>query len=362
MKYFVIFSTLFIVNQTSFGQISASSEFIKGLKSDAEKIISAYIHPLEKSMVQNGQLNGFVLFSNGLNQKWHFGFGLDIQTTFVNKKDQTYNVNALNLEEFELADSSEYLAQTIAGSDESIDLQTQQNVTVASTSYPFYKSKPMLTLPTPEGYHLNLFPYPKLHLFAEKNGNVITLSGVPPLHLSTFSLGTFDFAGSFQLNMASICSALKDNFLHYYLTMGYNFNSLVYDLDVKPSESALTLSFENDRGPYEEQYFQLITQTIPISIKIALPLTHFTIAAGLNYAYSMQEFNMIGNFPIYKVNAADSYQVIVRDLKDPIHLSRNAHNLSGAVVMSYRNNHFAAGINYHFSNYHSLGISLGFIF
>lgn len=362
MRFLSIFSILFIASQTSFGQIAASSEFIKGLKRDAEKIISAYIQPLEKSMVQNGQYNGFVLFSNKLNQKWQFGFGLDIQSTVVNKKDQTYNVNELNLEEFEVADSSQYLAQTIAGSDESIDLQTQQNVTVASTTFPFYKSKPMLTLPTPEGYQLNMFPYPKLHLFAEKNGNVITLSGVPPLSLNKFNLGTVDFAGSFQLNLASFVSALKDHFLHYYLTMGYNFNSLTYDLDVKPSESALTLSFDNDSGPYDEQYFQLITQTIPISFKIAIPINHFTIAAGLNYAYSMQEFNMIGNFPIYKVNAADSYQVIVHDVKDPIHLSRNAHNLSGALVLSYRINHFAASINYHFSSYNSFGISIGYIF
>ncbi|HET55127.1 MAG TPA: hypothetical protein ENN33_07905, partial [Ignavibacteria bacterium] len=108
IKIFLINLFMLIATGTVDAQITSSANFIKGGKSDAEKIISAYLLPVERALCFNGANNNMLIFKQRNNADFRFGIGFDLTASFINSDDFTYNVNNMDLEEFEPANPQQF--------------------------------------------------------------------------------------------------------------------------------------------------------------------------------------------------------------------------------------------------------------
>ena len=219
IKFFLINLFVLIVTGTVDAQIISSANFIKGGKSDAEKIISAYLLPVERALGFNSANNNMLIFKHRNNTKFRFGIGFDLTTSFINRDDFTYNVNNINLEKFEPANPQQFIAQTFAGNENTIVLQTKDKFRVPSSRYPFYTNKPILTLNTPKGKNQTNIPFPLLHLFAEKKGNLVDLKILPAFKIENSTIGLFNVGINLQHNLETSLKILSEMWFDVYLSL-----------------------------------------------------------------------------------------------------------------------------------------------
>lgn len=358
--YLMIF-VLLVYGQTS-AQISSSANFIKGGKDDAVKIISAYLLPVEKALSCNGANNNIQLFKSNKTPDFNFGISLNLTSSFVNSNDYTYDVNKLNLTAFETQSPNKTIAQTVAGNENTIVLQTKIKYRIPDLNYPFYKEIPILTLNSPKGTNSSVIPFAILNIFIEKQGNLIDIKVLPPIKISSKSLGLFNIGVNLQHNVATSLKFMSDLWFDLYLSGGYNYNRFTYYLDIKPNESSLTFSPLSDKGPYDNQKILVHSVNIPFRLIVVKQLKNFSFALGGGYNITNSKVEMVGKFPVYKSDPTNTFQVIAADINDPFQYTRDFNEISFDIGVNYRLNHFVSGLKYTYADYKNLDLSLGFLF
>jgi hypothetical protein len=343
-------------------QILSSANFIKGGKNDALKIISAYLLPVERSLCFNGANNNMLIFKQKDKTDYRFGIGLDLTTSFVNSDDFTYNVNNLNLEEFEPANPQQISAQTIAGNQNTIVLQTKAKYLILSTAYPFYEQKSILKLNSPQGNNNTAIPFPLLHLFAEKQGNLIDLKILPSFNIENSTIGVFNVGLNIQHNLKTSLQFLSEMWFDVYLSGGYNINRVIYYLDIKPDEQAFTFSINSDKGPYDNQEFRIYTQSIPIRLSLVKQLHDFSFSLGSAYNITNSQVEMLGKYPVFKADPTNTFQIIATDISGPFQYTRNFNKISLEAGVNYQTQQFSAGLKYAYSYYKNIDFSFGYFF
>ncbi len=362
LKVVYLLILVFLAYSQSYTQISSSANFIKGGKNDAVKIISAYLLPLERALCFNGANNNMLLFQQKNKTDLQFGIGLNLTTSIINSDDFTYDVNNLNLEEFEAAYPQQTIAQTIAGNQNTILLQTKDKYHIPSTSYPFYKEQPILTLNSPEGNNVTNISFPNLTLFAEKQGNFVEFKILPPIKVENSTIGLFDVGINIQHNLETSLNFLSEMWFDIYISGGYNYNLLTYYLDIKPDEDALTFSAQSDNGPYDNQELQILSQSIPLKLYFVKQINDFSFSLGTGYNASNSNVKMVGNYPVYKTDPTNSFQVVVDDIKDPFQYTETFNKFSLEVGVVYQIMHYTAGIKYSHSYYKNIDLSFSYLF
>lgn len=344
------------------GQIDATALFIKGFQDDAEKIVSTYLDPFQKCIALSGQNNNLLVFKSDRTTKWRFGFGLDLSTSIVNRTDYTYDINKLDLQEFELVDPERNIAQTIAGSNESVQLKMKKGHLIPLSEAPFISLVPILTLDSPKGAQVNFMTFPLLHFMTEKNGNTIEFKYFPKIRDQKYDTEVYNIGFGMQHNLETSLRFMKNFWFDIYVSGGYNFNRLAYFLEVKPTEYFLSFSLESDKGPYENQEFQLSTENLPIRLNLVRQVKKVSFTIGSSYCFSKSIIRMIGNYPIYYANEANQFQILVKDIKDPLNIVKRYDQLAVEAGFSYRSKHFVFGLNGVFSYYKNINMSFGFLF
>jgi len=343
-------------------QVNTSANFIKGGENDAKKIISAYLLPVERALCFNGANNNMLIFKQNDKVDFRFGVGLDITASFVNANDFTYDVSKLNLEEFEPANPQQTMAQTMAGNENTIVLQTKNKYRIPSTSYPFYSEKPILTLNSPKGKNRTNIPFPLLHLFAEKKSNLIDVKILPAFKIENSTLGLFNVGINIQHNVETSLEFLSNLWFNIYISAGYNYNQITYYLDIKPDETALTFSPQSDNGPYDNQEFQIHSKSIPLKLSMVKQVDNFSFSLGCAYNATSSEVKMAGNYPVYTADPANLFQIIATDITDPFQYTRTFNKFSVEAGVIYQAKHFLTGLKYTHSYYKNIDLSLGYMF
>ncbi len=344
-----------------FSQISSVGNFIKGGKEDAVKIISAYLLPVEKGMCFNGTNNDMILFKSNAASNLNFGLSFNLTASLVSSDDYTYDVSDLNLTEFEAKDPNKTIAQTISGNESTIELQTKDKYRVPSNTYPFYTEKPILTLNSPKGKNNTTIPFPVLNMFLEKQGNLLNIKMLPPLKISSKSLGLFNIGINLQHNLETSLRFMSDFWLDIYISGGYNYNRITYYIDIKPNENSLTFSPTSDNGPYDNQELRIHTVSIPFRLILVKQLQNFSFALGSGYNITNSKVDMVGKYPIYSTDPTNNFQVIVEDIEDPFQYTRDFNRISLDFGVYYKHKKFFTGIKYTYSYYKNIDLSLGFL-
>ncbi len=346
--------SLILTSYDFFAQAVSAADFIKGGKNDAVKIISSYLLPVEKAMCFNGANNNMYLFKKEGVSEVKFGFSLNLTTSFVAPSDYTYDVSKLNLEKFEAQDPNKTIAQTLAGNESTIVLQTKQKNPITN--------KPILTLNSPKGTDNTYILFPVLNLFVEKDGNMIDLKVLPPVQIKSKSLEIFNIGANFQHNIETSIKSIEDFWCDFYIATGYNYNKITYFLDIKPDETNITFSPNGDNGPYDNQELQIHTQSIPVSLRTVKQYKNFSFALGAGYNFTDSKVKMVGKYPIYGQDPSNNSQVIVDDIEDPFKYTRQFDKAFVDAGVNYRLNNFSTGLKYTHSEYKNIDLTLAYLF
>jgi len=248
------------------------------------------------------------------------------------------------------------------GDESTIVLQTKDKYRVPTSSYPFYTEKPILTLNSPEGNNTASISFPVFNMFIEKQGNLIDVKILPPLKISSMSLGLFNIGVNLQHNLETSLKFMSDFWFDVYISGGYNYNKISYYLDIKPDEDALTFSPSSDKGPYDNQVILIHSVSIPFKLFIVKQLNNFSFALGSGYNLTNSKVEMIGKYPVYQTDPSNTLQIIVTDIEDPFQYTRDFNKISLDIGVNYRIKHFSAGLKYTYSYYKNIDLSLGFLF
>ncbi len=358
IRIIAVFVFAIIISHTK-AQVLSSANFIKGGKSDAIKIVSSYLLPVEKSLCFNGINSKLLLFKKS--EDLHFGIGINLTSSFINNQDYTYDVNDLNLSEFEASNSQYTVAQTLSGNENTIGLQTKDTYKVPSTTFPFYKEVPILSFNSPKGNNIGVVPVPTINIFAEKQGNMFGINLLPPLKISESSIGLFEIGIDFQHNLKSSLGFLSNFWADIYLSTGYTFTKLSYYLDINPNQDALNFSVQSDNGPYDNQKLQINANSIPIKIVMVKEHNKFSFFVGGGYNIMTSLVKMIGTYPIYATDPTDQFQIITTDIEDPFEYESSFSKLSLDIGANYRSKHLLLGFEYAHSYYKNISLSVNYI-
>jgi hypothetical protein len=356
LKFYLLIVLFIIVNSTQ-AQITNSAIFIKGGKNDAVKIISAYILPIERTLCFNGANNNMLVFKNQNNKELNIGLGLDITTSYINNNDNTFDINNLYLDNFEAKNPDKTIAQTYSGNENTITIQTKDKYRIPSTSYPFYSEKPILSLDSPKGKNKTNIPFPLLHLFAEKSGNLIELKLIPPFKIENSTIGLFDIGINIQHNLETSLKFLSDFFVDVYVSGGYNYNRIINYLNIKPNEDAITFSDQSENGPYDNQEFHIVSKSIPLRINFIKSFNKISIFASGAYNAMNSLVKMTGKYPVYKTDPTNQFQIIINDIE----YTRDFNKFSLDTGINYQSKNFIIGLKYTHSYYKNIDLSIGYI-
>lgn len=356
----LIFSAGLLMSGQAVAQMSMGPQYVKGSVDDAVKIIQAYALPVEKSLALNTAGNSLMPYVLQDDQELKMGIGLTSSVSFVSSADLTYDVLDLHLTEFEPADPNRTIAQTYSGSSSTISLQTKQKYYVPSTSFPFYSTRPVLTLQSPEGYGVRMMPYAALHLFGTAHGSLLDLKFIPPVKYSPRNVGLFNISLQVQYNLNSLVKSLDQTGLKFYLSGGYGYNRVSNYLDVKPDEAWLTFSPSGDKGPYDNQELQLQSVSIPLRVNLFKTVGPVAFMVGGGYNLLDSKVSLKGNYPIYSADPTNHFQIIINDLSDPFSYSRSFNHYALDAGVNYATGRINLGLRYSYSSYSNVDISFGF--
>jgi hypothetical protein len=322
-----------------YAQILQSSQFVQGSIKDGEKLMQAYLWPVEKSFNSLHASDAFQLFEG----KHSWRISVNVMAAVVPKRDRTYDVNKLQLENFEPANPAQHIAQTFGGTKDSILLQTKDKYKVPSFSWPFYQEKPVATFYTPTGV-TSVVPFASLGLTHE--GKSLILSG-NTLFIPSFVLGgkAMLFAGGLQAQLKiykglSVLSSFHGTFLHAYP-------------HIYPKNG--------DSSEYKNQLFYIHSFAIPVGMAYQFALSEhlaFYVAGGRNFAWT--ETGLLGTYPVYKSDPTNTYNVVFDKIKDPIRYYRDNSDFFLMIGSGYNFNRFGFALNAYLGSYQSMHLRISY--
>lgn len=330
---------------------------IKAGKNDAQKIISAYLLPVEKGLAYDGALHDYGVFHPRSTRKFSFGIGFDVAASAAHPADRTYDVQNLQLEMLEAVNPNQTIAQTYSGSITSIELQTKQKYRVPSTSAPFYQEKPLLTLDTPMGEDKPAVPFPVLFGYVQAGKSLASLNYLPFMKIKKGTVGVEQVGLGFK----RIVFGEERGKMYVMLATGLQWNTVTYFLQIKPDEANLTFSYPDEQGPYDDQRLVVKTQSIPIRLNVVQKVGKVRVLAGGGYGVMKSDTRLIGRYPIYATDPANLFQVVVSDIVDPIQYERSINRAFADLGVLYHHKRFYGALRYAYSQYQNVDFSVGFM-
>ena len=250
-------TVLVAIVSVAHGQIIQSTRFAKGSISDGEKILMAYLLPLEHSFNAISG-SGFVDFQrNTKNKKFVFKLGVQLVGAVAPGSDRTYNINDLHLSEFEAANTADAVAQSFSGNSNTVELATSASYKAPVTTFPFYADKPLLKLKSPEGAGTVLLGLGFLTASVFSNGIEAGLRFMPPIRVPKTDAKVYSVGGSLQVDLNRLVKSMHSLPLQFIALIGLQYTRLSLDPGLAPESSRTEISLQSDNGPYNNQEFSI---------------------------------------------------------------------------------------------------------
>lgn len=335
------------------GQIIQSTRFAKGSISDGEKILMAYLLPLERSFNAISG-SGFVDFQrNKENERFVFSFGVQLVGALTPASDRTYNINDLQLSEFGVANPSNVVAQTFAGNSNTVELATNASYKAPSTSFPFYTNKPLLKLNSPEGAGTALLGLGFLTAAVYSKGTEISLRIMPPFRVPKTDAIVYSAGGSLQVELNTLLKSMHSMPVKIIALIGLQYTRLRLDPGLAPESSRTEISLQSDNGPYDNQEFNISSRAIPLELIFQKSLENFVVYAGAGFNFSKSRTALEGNIPLYQTDPTNTLSIIVEDIENPVAYARQNNTAQMNLGLKYFRNSFGLNAGFNISKYQS---------
>ncbi|MES2426639.1 MAG: DUF6588 family protein [Bacteroidota bacterium] len=327
------------------------SQLFKGSPGDVNKLINAYSNPLFKGL--GNSLNGGWTNTAKTQKFLHFVIRITASASEVPTKDQTYNINSLNLDNIKPTGSP--IAPTFGG-----DKDLSTGIVVSDPSDPNNPLKKYNTT-LPNGV-IKYIPAPQVQLTVGLIKNTdVTLRFIPNTKI-TDDVGTLGMIGfGFKHNLAQDFG--PKHLIPFDLAIAIGYTRLNYNkpLNVKPDAGNGGTSGSQD---YSNQRVEGHFSGWNTQLILSKKLLFFTPFVSVGYLTSSTDVGVKGNFPfVTGVNALG--KPVYTTYADPINVSGSSSSVSGARAdVGFQLSLFFLKLygSYSFAEYKSVnaGIGLGF--
>jgi len=269
-------------------------DLIKGTPSDATKLINAYANPAFKG------------FGLGLNSGWAnsaksigvFRFDLRITVTAAMspKKDQTFDVNTLELQTLKPTNPANTISPTVTGEDkEGVEMIS----TTASSPQPFK---------LPKGLGFNYVPSPQVQLTVGLPKNIdVSLRYSPTIDLD--ENGKFSLFGiGAKVEILPLILGKTGKLLPFDLAVAGGYTKLKYDIPL-----------DVNNGQYSDQVLKTEFGGFSAEAIISKKLSIFTPFASLGYNTAQHKINALGTYDFGSLPSD-------KGIKDPIKIDEKSIN------------------------------------
>ncbi len=359
MKKTALFLCFFMLSISSFTQVNIASSLIKGGVEDAGKILKEYLKPLEKGLNYGNTMPQYKDYL--AESKFVIGAGVSVAPVFINTNDYQYDIAKLNLKYFEASDPKQTNAQTIAGSNNTIGIQTKEKYNAPTTTFPYYTQKPIIQTQTPQGENLTILPAARAVGYIGFKGIYLSVNALPKLKDEDKKYEIFSEGLDVTVNINKLFFAEKENSFNYTIDYSYGYSEINYFLSVKPDENNYTFSGSNTVS-YDNQKLQIQTNTSSYGAGVLYLKNKFTANLGYRYLIFDNETAVLGNYPIYSTDPSNNANIVVTNLKDPISYDRKLTSNAAIAQASYQFKYFYINSIFMFSEYYAAGIGLGIKF
>ncbi len=353
-KTIILFVAIILATGSIYSQgLSSSGNLIKGGIEDGQKLIQAYIKPLNKAIVFG---LSDVTYSQLRNNDDSRRFEINLKLAYVSlpSEDFTYDVSKLNLQYIKAKDPSKTIAQTVVG-------DSIKSITLVSKAKDLF-NRPLFEFQSPTGGQKSAIPLPYLGVtyrmkHTNLSINLIPFVTVPDTEMKIGMLGV-----QAQQDLGVFISALKDKNYGVSLQAGGAFLYGHQDLDVSPSGVYVPVSLSGSHtGPYDNQevdiYYTSLNTNIYGHYRFAEKYTFF---AGGGFALGSSRILMLGNYPIYEKDPTGYASVVASDVHDPLDISDTFTRAKFELGARADWKHFFLQLSYNTTIYGGFAFNLGY--
>jgi len=352
MKKLFILVLLLGISSINAQRVNNSGSLIQGGLDDGEKLLSAYITPINKAIVFG--LSDVSYTKNKKDADHRLLFSVKLAYVSVPNDDFTYDVSKLNLQHIEAKDPTKTIAQSVFG-------DSLKTITLASKDKDLF-GRPLFEFETPGGSQKSALPLPSLGLTYRMKYTNLSVNVIPYVQVPTSDMMVGMLGFSVQQDLAMFVKGLQGK--NFAISLQGSAAGLYgnADLNVKPDAVTVPVTLTGSHpGPYDNQELDIFYTSINVGAYADYALTKsISVFAGGGVNMGSSRILVKGNYPIYTSDPSGSASVVADDVTDPLDMSDNFSRAKFEFGARADWNRFYVQLNYNVATYGGLGLNLGY--
>lgn len=326
-------------------KLEAIANFVQTGVADGEKLVNAYILPLNRSMMvglSNSTFNGVY----DIEDSYKFSISINTSVVKVPGAETVFDVEKLGLEAVEA--KNDPIAQTVFGKEESIKLVSKYGIISR-----------LFSVKTPEGSGYSVMPLPYINMTYRMGKTTIGAQIIPPLMVPRLDVKVFLIGGNIQQDLGGILF-LEDSPVGIYVAGGASILKGHTDLNVVPESVVVTVPLTDDReGPYDNQNLDIQYIGAYANFYATYKWEALTPFVGVGYGIGSTLIDLTGTYPVYTKTGNAFIGLRAEDVEDPFSSSGTYSRLKFDVGVRVDGEWLFGQLGYTMGNYGGPSIGLG---
>jgi len=350
----IILAIIILFNLSNYAQeVGDSGSLIQGGLDDGQKLLKAYLTPINKAIVFGLSDVSYTKFRDE-NESRKLSLALKLAYIPIAEEDFTYDVSKLGLELIEAKDPTKTIAPTVFG--DSIN-----TIRLASKKKDLF-NRPLFEFDAPTGGQTTAMPLPYLGINYRLTTTNIAVNFIPYVKIPTSDLKVGMLGISVQQDIALFIEGLKDK---PFSISVQGSSALLYGnskLDVKPDGVYVPVTLNGSTpGPYDTQEANIFYTSTQLGAYFDYTIAkRFTIFAGAAYNTGSSRLLVTGNYPIYAEDSSHIAAVVASDVVDPIDIEDSFNRTKYELGARADWKKFYLQLNYNIATYGGVGFNLGY--
>ncbi len=333
-------------------QVGGSGNFIQGGVEDGEKLIHAYITPINKTIVF-GLSN--TSYTKNRYREDQAKLLISLQLAYVNipEEDKTYDISQLQLQYLEAKDPDQSIAQTVFG-------DSLKSVVIATKKKDIFGRR-LFEFNTPTGGQANAIPLPHIGLTYRMKKTNLDFGLIPYVKIPDSDLKLGMLRAGFQQNLTAFIESLQESPLGLNLQASAGIFYAHTPLNVKPEGFFIPISpiTGSHTGPYDNQELNIFYTSFQLSFYVNYTLFDtIDLFAGAGYNMGNSRILLSGKYPVYVADPTGSASLVADDVVDPLDMEDAFSRIKYDMGARFDFSKFYLQLNYNMTTYG--GVSAGF--
>ncbi len=355
MKKGILILFLVITSLQTSGQfLSDTGSLIQGGIDDGNKLVEAYIKPLNKAIVFGLSDVNYSKIKRKSDDDHHLEINIKLAYIKIPQKDWTFDVSKLNLKNFEPKDADNVMAQSIFG-------DSIKSITLVSKAKDFF-GHPLIEFDMPTGSQKTAMPLPFTGITLRSGHTNLSVNFIPYLTIpdSDFKIGMIGIA--LQQDLAVFLKALQDKAYGISLQGSGTYLYGSSNLNIRPGQIYTPITPTGHlTGPYDNQKINIAYTSLCFSTYFDYNFgQHINLFAGAGFNLGSSNIKVEGTYPVYIADSAGMGSVVAEDVEDPLDIKNNFSRINMDFGIRGDWNHWFLQVNYNPVTYGGLGFNIGY--